>query len=202
MVVAGAQKTRAILVLASSANRVPEDTREALLAAALAATAPAFSGLGGELGDATGAANELVAALRPGAQATDEDATRLIGLIAGGQLSRMSAARIAARRRDPEGVGQLLVFANDDDPTVRAAAAKGLTELVADGIGGSLVLVAVHQAAADPGRRVVEAVAVTLSEKADNLPDAVRGVLNELRQHRLASVRRAANRPVTNPNVS
>lgn len=194
--VAGGHKRGAMTFLAGVAERVPDDIKPELAAAAGAAASqprPAFPGLFGERADASGPAAELAAALATETAQPDPD--QLPALLAGDIDARRSAVRIATRLRRDEETGLLLALAWDDDPSVRASAAQGMANLAADGLGGPVILAAVRRAAADPGRRVPGAIAAALSER-ESLPANVAGVLDLLRTHASAAVRRAAVPPL------
>ncbi|MGY1793074.1 DUF4365 domain-containing protein [Geodermatophilus sp. SYSU D00525] len=200
--VAGSHKSRACQLLATNPDRVPAEIRGGLLAAARSAAShpplpSPFSGLHGGPGGGVGPVNELVAAL-----ATEEDPPgpdQLPALLAGDHHARQSAARIARRLRRPEDIGVLLVLATDHDPHVRTAAARGLAELLADGEGDQTVISAVRRCANDTGRLVPTAVAIALSRRPTPGAEAT-ALLNRLRQHRSASVRRAAATPPDLPD--
>ncbi len=196
--VAGRHKDGATWYLAAAAARIPRDIRDSLLSAARTATTAAtrlpasFSKLVGSAGGSLGALSELVAALTE--EDDSADPVLFTDLLAGDTEARVSAARIARRLRRPEDIGILLVLATDFDPHVRTAAARGCAELAAEGVGGSSVLAAVRRCCGDPGRLAPTAVAVALSRKRDIGPEAAE-LLEDLRHHRSARVRRAASAP-------
>lgn len=175
-------------------DRIPDDWRAALLAAARRAAVQMPSThvhLFGEGRDATGVAAEVVTHLS--AEDTVMNTGTMVTLLGGDQNSRSSAARIAGRLRRDEDTGVLLVLVHDPHPAVRSAAAAQLAHMVADGDGSGDALVGLQQAAADPGRRVPLEVAVALLGR-DNLAPAVDQVVVDLRGHPSATVRRAASR--------
>lgn len=190
--VIGEHKHGALRYLTRLADRIPDDWRAALLAAARkAAESPPSTHLRlfGEGMDATGMAAEVVTHLS--AEDTVANANTLVTLLGGDEDSRRSAARIAGRLRRDEDTGVLLVLVHDPHPAVRAAAASHLARMVAQGEGGDGALLGLQRAAADPGRRVPLEVAHVLAGF-DSLAPAVGQVVEDLRGHPSAAVRRAA----------
>ena len=176
-------------ILAKDVEQLPSDVRAVLLPAARAAheqPAPNTRTVFGKPAP-DGAAAEIVAALDPAAAVA-----LLPALLAGGDQERFSAVRIVRRRGSAADSGMLLVLASDTNPEIRAAAAYGLAEYLAKGVGGQ-VLLGVQRAAADPGRLVPASVAAALADSSP-LTDAAREILCDLAKHPSATVRHLATR--------
>lgn len=192
--VGAGDKRGALQVLASLADRLPEEVRADLKPIALAIadpSAPVIASPFDRETDAVGAATDLAAAL-----GTWEDTSvsgSLVHLLAGDAYHRRWAAQVARRLGRPEGAGVLVTLANDDDPGVRASAAAGLASLVAAEEGGEMAAEGLEHCLRDPGTRVLANIAAVLlgapsrSAKGD-------AALEQLRGSRSAYVRGIARR--------
>jgi HEAT repeat protein len=161
--VGAGDKRGALQVLASLADRLPEEVRVDLRPIALAISdpsAPVVVSPFDRESDAVGAATDLAAAL-----GTWEDtpvSRGLVHLLAGDAYHRRWAAQVTRRLTRPEDVGVLAALANDDDPGVRASAAAGLASLVAADEGGEMAAEGLEHCLRDPGTRVLANIAAVL----------------------------------------
>lgn len=201
-----AHKRGALRVLAAAAADAPfpEDVAQDLHVAARAAAeqpVPPWTGLLGENGSAAGPAVELLTALGDG---DGPDADRLPALLGGDTAGRVSAARLAGRRRSPADIGVLLVLATDREPAVRAAAARGLVRALALAAEDQrpVVLAGLVRCSADPGSRVPRALAAELRGPDQAPAQAVADVLQVLRGHPSASVQGMVEGLSDAPNAS
>ncbi len=189
--VAGRDKVRAVQRMARQIDQVPSGIKPDLgvIAAELAGSEiEPTDGMLGSSVRAPGAGAMLCAAL--GASSPADAAADMHRLLAGEAEDRVWAARIARSRGARADVGALTVLVHDESPNVRAAAAAGLAALsVGDG-GDALVEAGLRAALSDPGLRVPQALAGQLTMK--DLSAEGRTVLEELRSHAHASVRRLA----------
>jgi hypothetical protein len=193
--VADADKRPALSVLAGFADALPEDVRGRLkpIAASISeqpSSAPVFPGEHEK--DAKGAAALLEAAL--GALDQEGAATRIIDLLAGDATHRRWAAHVAVRLGHDQEIGILATLIEDDEVGVRATAAAGLASLVAADRGGALAVNALRRAAREPGVVVPRSIADVLRLTSER-SSVAQQVLDELRSHASATVRRIVAEP-------
>lgn len=184
-------KRGAISALNSHSDRIPEPVRPKLRPAVLAIAA-------GEVGEPTffddgaGLVPEATAlSMALGAIDPSEDPDSLLDLLQDDFRHRAWAAHIAAKRTEDEGIGLLIALVDDTHPSVRAAAAAGLSRLVAGGQGGEIATRALLRAAVEGGTWVPLAIASSLAAIA-NLSPRARRVKTDLKRHPSARVRQAA----------
>jgi hypothetical protein len=185
-------KCESLHLLESLADHVPPAVRDRLIPTATTIAhqeAPETNSVFFDNpGDAAGAATNLLLAL--GAVDPCQSADRLVALLGGDPADRRWAARVAARTEGQERLGLLVTLAADANPSVRAAAAKGLATVVAtaDDIG-PLAARALKKCIADPGALVPAHTAHALRAAGGQTAQAL---LAPLRQHPSAYVREAA----------
>jgi hypothetical protein len=112
-------------------------------------------------------------------------------LVGGSDEQRMWAAHLVAQNQGEQYAPALLTLVHDQKPLVRAQAAGGLARLAVRGRGGEVVLRAVVQAAADPGRAAPIAVASELGS-AETLSIELEELRATLTAHPSAAVRASA----------
>jgi len=192
--VAVAQKRGAMHVLASLAERIPDDVRARLapIARSAAAASAQATTLWFEPNQSTrGVAAHLAAAL--GAYDAEATCEQLVKLLAGTHDDRLWAVGIASRARQPEHLGLLVGLCQAPDPDLRANAAASLASAVAAGDGGALAIAGLRQCLADPGTRVPQMVATALTA-APSLVPAAQEALTALHDHPSALVRSTSRR--------
>ena len=193
--VTGEHKRDTCLVLAASADQLPEPVRSALRR-----LAPRLTGTAGPLDDSFrqmlgrplgGAAMNLAAAVG----ALDEHAATngLAALLTGSRQDRRDAAKLIVRLGRPEHTAALIPLISDPHADVRAEAAQALAIRVAspEGDTDTLAVTGLRRALADPGALMPLAIAsgiATVRAATDQAGELVRPLL----RHPSARVREAA----------
>jgi hypothetical protein len=190
--VSDGDKSGALALLASHANRLPEEVRISLkpIAATIAQKESPVQGF--SLSDQTDARG-VAALLEAGLGALDgaDAANRIIELLRGDAQDRQWAVHVAHRLGSAEYTGILVALTDDQDVAVRASAASALAVLATDEKGGPLVAAALLRAANEPGVLVPKEIAAALAS-AKKLPPPAKKVLEQLRSHPSARVRTLA----------
>ncbi|WP_352243194.1 hypothetical protein [Lentzea sp. NBRC 105346] len=145
-----------------------------------------------------GPAAELAASL-----GTDVDATQalLARLLTGDRDQRAWATQLALHLAPPVTAAVLSPLTQDPEPSVRAAAASGLAQLVAAGIDDTLAIAMLRLCIQDTGTQVPRSVVATLASQ-PALASTAEDILRTLASHRSAAVRTMAAEHKQQPPAS
>jgi len=188
-------KTRALVLLANLADRLPDQVQEELRPVAVALCKEEVRGRENPFDpdhDLLGRATRLAIVLR--AIDPSEDEAPLVRLLQGDAERRRWAVFLAAHLRRPSDVGLLATLSVDPHPMVRASAAAGLAGMLVDGVGGDLVPATLRSCLTDGGSWVPDAIAGVLGERSEQTHGGVvaQELLAALRDHPSAVVRASA----------